>query len=106
MIFFNLSGIIAAPFCTNNYAQALELNEDLHTRLSLSLGILNFVPYEKSAAFVDKLSDFYLNGQPVSEDNFEGLVDVSFCFVRARLHKSIKRFFNLANFYKLMSWSC
>lgn len=82
---FREGGIIAAPFCTNNYAQALELNEDLHTRLSLSLGILNFVPYEKSAAFVDKLSDFYLNGQPVSEDNFEGLVDMvtDLCFTHA-----------------------
>lgn len=74
---FREGGIIAAPFCSDNYKLALELNENIETRLPMTLSSGNWLLPEERAGFVDKLKAFYLNGKPISEDNYDGLVDMA-----------------------------
>ncbi|KAI5696691.1 hypothetical protein M8J75_016521 [Diaphorina citri] len=67
-------GIVGAVYCTDDFKLTHQLNADFDRLLPLIVSC-NWLPKDKRAEFVQKVKSFYLNNQPVGEDNLEGLID-------------------------------
>ncbi|XP_026682173.1 uncharacterized protein LOC113468997 [Diaphorina citri] len=73
-IFGQEDWIVGAVYCTDDFKLTHQLNADFDRLLPLIVSC-NWLPKDKRAEFVQKVKSFYLNNQPVGEDNLEGLID-------------------------------
>ncbi|KAL1453757.1 hypothetical protein WDU94_010071 [Cyamophila willieti] len=73
---FKEGGILGAPFCSDDYKQAIELNKHQDQLLPHILTTDQWTPFDKRSDLVQKVQEFYLNNKSLGPDNLDGFIDM------------------------------